>query len=212
MELKGAVSLETTDTFLLAQVNLLRRKKKNSPRWEGDISPARCPPTQLPARHQPSHGSPHQPSHGSPHTNKAQWPGACRPASDGGRGLTETCPGDPASRQRLFPCGMISALTILFLPPPESSLLLPCNTSPLAQITYRSGTAALTGVCRWLTPRRHSCPRGGQAQARVGCPALGRFPPHRLPGCWRGRQQQGNAEATLLRGRGEKYREGRFSL
>lgn len=75
----------------------------------------------------------------------------------------------------LFPCRMISALIILFLPPPESSLLLPCKKSPLAQITYRSVRAALMQGCRWLLLQRHRHPGGGRAPAQagpwpVGCP------------------------------------------
>lgn len=121
MELKGSVSLEMMDAFLPAQVKkIIPRGGKGTFRLRG-ASPMQ-PPTW------------HQPKCRPPHTGRAWWPSACCPASGGG--LTERCPGDPASHQLLFPCGMISALTILFLPPPESSLLLPCNASPLAQITY----------------------------------------------------------------------------
>lgn len=72
---------------------------------------------------------------------------------------------------------MISALIILFLPPPESSLLLPCKESPLAQITYRSVRTALIQGCRWLLPQRHRQPGGGRAPGQAGPRPKG------CPGC-----------------------------
>lgn len=53
---------------------------------------------------------------------------------------------------------MISALIILFLPPLESSLLLPCQASPLTQITYRSVELLAAATAE------HNCPKGGCAR------------------------------------------------
>lgn len=88
----------------------------------------------------------HQPSHGHKHG-----------------GLTELCPRDLASHCLLFPHRMISALTILFLLSPKSSLLLPVPPTLLhkllidRQCSHSVGlpwaaTVAAQSRQRWLSP------------------------------------------------------------